>query len=72
MNVAGGMWQSMQSGAFRSGVMRVGFHVEARGLVAADAERVARAWSLPECGSWQSEHLTPAWYMRLCRNEPHS
>ena len=30
------------------------------------------ARSLAVCGSWQSEHVTPRWYILLCRNEPYS
>ena len=44
-----------------------------RGHVAARADGVAaRARRRPLCGSWQSRQVTPAAYIRLCRNEPYS
>jgi hypothetical protein len=40
--------------------------------MALGAQRIALGVQLALCGSWQLEQVTPAAFMRLCRNEPYS
>ena len=72
MYVVVGMWQATQEAPVLPFRVVSGARGSSNfaGWWQASRRRRPAARNLSECGSWQSEQVTPAAYIRLCRKEP--